>query len=381
MRLLPISILSGLSILFYLIIASVDYFYTAMTTHVSFTLALSQYGHEVLLSGGVMALFLAMVLWVIGVHERVQMLDARSIGYALVFSLLTYFGNIQLNALEGWAVYLVLGIEYMAYPPYILVMLSMIAAFLWGLIIWKVFQFLSATWMHIWRAEKEVFTLEKRHSITAFSLTALLFLGFFRLEGAAIISAFFHSLASEDLKNVLIISLLVCAGVGVFLYLQYLAWRTVLTGVRYQKISILRIFITAIIAVILTLVFVVVSHKLMGAGEVIVTSRDLLSIDLFSSIMMNFVAFGLMLSYFETLKKHFVPKNPCRTAIVLLLGLTIGCGGALFLLTGDLRQTYLISTYLLLVFGALMLLQIELARTITPITYFTTARETTQARR
>ena len=134
MRLLPISILSGLSILFYLIIASVDYFYTVMTTE-GITLAFSQYGHEVLLSGGVMALFLAMVLWVIGVYERVQMLDARSVGYALVFSLLTYFGNIQLNALEGWAVYLVLGIEYMAYPPYILVMLSMIAAFLWGLII------------------------------------------------------------------------------------------------------------------------------------------------------------------------------------------------------------------------------------------------------
>ncbi|NLD08591.1 MAG: hypothetical protein GX667_03270, partial [Xanthomonadaceae bacterium] len=113
MRLLPISILSGLSILFYLIIASVDYFYTAMTTE-GVMFALSQYGHEVLLSGGVMALFLAMVLWVIGVHERVQMLDARSIGYALVFSLLTYFGNIQLDALEGWAVYLVLGIEYMA---------------------------------------------------------------------------------------------------------------------------------------------------------------------------------------------------------------------------------------------------------------------------
>ncbi len=380
MRLLPISILSGLSILFYLIIASVDYFYTAMTTK-GVTFALSQYGHEVLLSGGAMALFLAMVLWVIGVHERVQMLDARSVGYALVFSLLTYFGNIQLKALEGWAVYLVLGIEYMAYPPYILVMLSMIAAFLWGLIIWKVFQFLSATWMHIWRAEKEVFTLEKRHSITAFSLTALLFLGFFRLEGATIISAFFHSLVSENLKNVLIISLLICMAVGVFFYLQYLAWRTVLTGVRYQKISILRIFITAIIAVILTLVFVVVSHKLMGTGEVIVTSSDLLSIDLFSSIMMNFVAFGLMLSYFETLKKHFVPKKPCRTAILLLLGLTIGCGGALFLLTGDLRQTYLISTYLLLVFGALMLLQIELARIITPITYFTTVRETTRVRR
>ena len=378
MRLLPISILSGLSILFYLIIAWANYVYTAMSAKESFTLALSQYGDKVLLSNGVTALFMAMMLWVIGVHERVQMLDARSVAYVLVFSLLTYFGKTQLNALEAWAVYLVLGLDYMEYPPYILVMLSMIATFLWGLIIWKVFQFLSATWMHIWRSEKAIFSLEKRHSITAFSLTGLLFLGFFRLEGEAIISAFFHSLVTEDLKNVLIISLLVCMVVGVFLYLQYLAWRTVLTRASYQQISILRILITAMITVASTLLFVVFSHTIIGAIGLTVTLRDLLSIDLFSSIMMNFVAFGLMLSYFEALKKYFVPDKQCNIAIVLLLGLVIGCGGALFLLTGDLKRTYLISTYLLLVFGALMLLQVELARKITPFTYFASVREMLQ---